>query len=527
MKFIRPRSDQPGRLSRRGFLGNGPMVLATGLLAPGLVALAVSRSRGAGESGTPNHAGTGVGAPRARYHKDTPLVEPEVRRSVDGELQTTLQVRYAYKDMGGYRLSLRSYEGSIPGPTLRVRPGDVLRIRLVNELPPNPDPVPADIALPHHFNTTNFHFHGSHVSPAGISDNIFRSMEPGASYNIEIAIPPDHTRGTYWYHPHHHGSADVQLTSGMAGVVIIEGDFDDIPEIAAAAEHVLMLNEVLFDYRGTIETYDTVWPEAVPRFLSVNGQREPVVRMRPGEVQRWRIVHAGHEDNFNLALDKHALHAIALDGIRRPEIDRVDNLLMAPGQRADVLVKAGSPGTYVLRAVANDQGYPSPVGPFAQVVVEGDPRDMPLPSALGKAPLAAIRDEEVTNTRRITLTVDQPENPPAANYQEFAYLICGRRFDPARVDQRIPLGAVEEWTVVNEHDNDHIFHIHTNPFQMVAVNGEELARKDWRDTVVVPRNGSVTFRTRFLDFTGRFVHHCHMMNHEELGMMQVVEVFNP
>ena len=73
--------------------------------------------------------------------------------------------------------------------------------------------------------------------------------------------------------------------------------------------------------------------------------------------------------------------------------------------------------------------------------------------------------------------------------------------------------------------DDHVFHIHTNPFQMVAINGEKLAERDWRDTVVVPRNGSVTFRSRFLDFTGRFVLHCHMMNHEELGMMQVVEVY--
>jgi FtsP/CotA-like multicopper oxidase with cupredoxin domain len=89
---------------------------------------------------------------------------------------------------------------------------------------------------------------------------------------------------------------------------------------------------------------------------------------------------------------------------------------------------------------------------------------------------------------------------------------------------RIPLGAVEEWTIVNEHEDDHVFHIHTNPFQMVAINGEKLADRDWRDSVVVPRKGSVTFRSRFLDFTGRFVHHCHMMNHEELGMMQVVEV---
>ena len=107
------------------------------------------------------------------------------------------------------------------------------------------------------------------------------------------------------------------MTSGMAGALIVEGDFDDVPEIAAASERLLILNEVVFDYRGTIEVYDTVWPEAVPRFLSVNGQRDPIIRMRPGEVQRWRIVHAGHENNLRLALEGHGLQVIAYDGIRK------------------------------------------------------------------------------------------------------------------------------------------------------------------------------------------------------------------
>ena len=514
-------------LSRRDVLWTGGTGLAAGLLTPGLAGLAIGQGTAPGESGPhmPGHAAGRIGVPRAPYRKGAPLIEPEVRRSANGELRTTLHVRYAYKEIGGYRLYMRSYEGAIPGPTLRVRAGDVLRIRLVNDLPPNPDPAPVDMALPHHFNTTNFHFHGGHVDPGRLSDNVFRSMEPGQSYDIEIAIPGDHTRGTYWYHPHHHGSADIQITSGMAGALIIEDDFDDVPEIARAAERLLILSEVLFDYRGTIETYDTVWPESVPRFLSVNGQREPAIRMRPGEVQRWRIVHAGHENNLHLALENHALRVVAFDGIRTSRIDRFESLLMTPGQRADVLVQAGAVGSHALRAIANNQGYPSPVGPLAQLVVEGEPLPMPRPAAVGVAPLATIRDEEVTHRRRLTLSVDEPEFPPAANYQEFRFLICGRTFDPNRVDQRIRLGTVEEWTVVNEDDSDHVFHIHTNPFQLVAINGEPLATRDWRDTVLVPRKGSVTFRTRFVEFTGRFVHHCHMMNHEELGMMQVVEVY--
>ena len=519
------RKQPTNSLSRRQLLVRGaefgPVVLTAGALGTFL-----AQSSAADGASYMGHNHQSRSAPRAPWDKDAALIEPEIRRSAGGELRSNLRIGYAYKDIGGYRLWLRTYEGGIPGPTLRVRPGDILRLRLDNALPPNTDPTPLDMTLPHHFNSTNFHFHGGHVSPDGIADNIFRVMEPGQSYDVEIAIPADHPRGTYWYHPHKHGSADIQMTSGMSGALIIEGDFDDIPEIRAATDRVLLLNAVLFDYRGTIESYDTVWPEAVPRFLSVNGQREPVIRMRPGEVQRWRIIHTGHEDNFNIALAAHELHTVAFDGIRRPEISRSDALLMAPGQRADVLIQAGSPGTYWLRAIPNDQGYPSPVGPLARLIVEGEPVSMPLPKTLGgTSPLQTIRDEEITNKRRLTLKAVEPEYPPAANYQEFTYLICGRSFDPQRVDHRIPLGAVEEWVVINEDESDHVFHIHTNPFQVIAVNDQMLAERDWRDTVVVPRKGSVTFRSRFLDFTGRFVLHCHMMNHEELGMMQIVEVY--
>jgi FtsP/CotA-like multicopper oxidase with cupredoxin domain len=513
--------------SRRRVLLQGA-ALGTALAAPGLLALPTSRggAMDAGAHGS-NHGPNSIGVPRAPYTKHATLIQPEVRRSANGVLSTTLRVGYAYKDVGGYRLSLRTYEGDIPGPTFRVRAGDTLRIKLVNALPPNPDAVPVDRMLPHHFNTTNLHFHGGHVDPGGISDNVFRSMLPGETHDIEIVIPTDHTRGTYWYHPHHHGSADVQITSGMAGAIIVEGDFDDVPEVAVGQERLLLLNEVLFDYRGTIEAYDTVWPEAVPRFISVNGQREPAIHMRPGEVQRWRLLHAGHENNLNLKLAGHAFNVVAYDGIRLGDMDRQDTLLMVPGQRADVLVQAGEPGAYALSAVPYDQGYSSPMGPIARLVVEGEPMTMMLPDRLGPAPLATIRDEEITNRRRIWLSAIEPEYPPAANYQEFAFLICGQRFDAERVDHSVELGAVEEWTVDNEHTADHIFHIHTNPFELVAVNGVRLAKPVWRDSVVVSRKGSIVFRSRFPDITGRFVLHCHMMNHEELGMMQIVEVVPP
>src|SRR5579871_5694997 len=132
-----------------------------------------------------------------------PLTEPQVRASAKGLLQTSLRAAYGYRDVGGFRLFVRGYEGGSPGPTLRMKPGDTLKIQLTNDMPPNPDLMPADISHPHQFNNTNFHFHGAHCSPSGIADNVMRSMRPGETYDIEIALPKDHPGGTYWYHPHH------------------------------------------------------------------------------------------------------------------------------------------------------------------------------------------------------------------------------------------------------------------------------------------------------------------------------------
>ncbi len=456
-----------------------------------------------------------------------PLAEPQVRRSANGVLQTQIHCNYAYRDVGGVRLYLRSYDGGAPGPTLRMKPGETMKIRLFNDLPPNRDVAPADISNPHQFNNTNFHFHGAHCSPSGISDNVMRSMAPGQAYDIEIELPKDHTMGTYWYHPHHHGSADVQMSSGMSGMIIVEGDFADVPEIANAQERVMVLGQTVYDARGMIEGFETLFPETATRFLTVNGQRRPTITMRPGEVQRWRILAAQYQDDMLLELEKHDLNAIAYDGIQLGAMETMKTHLILPGQRADMLVQAGAPGTYELRALPYDQGHPSPVGPLARLVVAGEPMNMKLPTSLPKPPLEAIKDSEITGKRKIVLSATSPEADAAGHWQEFAFFIDGKKFDPGRIDQRVKLGSVEEWTIENTHEHDdHVFHIHTNPFLVTHLNGKPLDRPQWRDSAIVERKGgTLTFRTRFLDYTGIYMMHCHMMNHEEMGMMQTVEVY--
>jgi FtsP/CotA-like multicopper oxidase with cupredoxin domain len=507
------------KLSRRRALMAGT-ALGTATLLPRLAAAADPH-------GDHMSATLGIVPRQVPPALDQPLVEPEVRRSVDGELKTSMSMRYAYRDVGGSRLYVRTYEGTVPGPTLRMKPGEVLKLRLANDFPPNRSPMPADISIPHLFNNTNFHFHGSHASPSGIADNVMRSMVPGETYDVEIALPKDHTGGTYWYHPHHHGSADVQMASGMAGVIVVEGDFAGVPEIANARERVLVLAQVVFDARGMIENFETLFPETATRFLTVNGQRRPVVEMRPGEVQRWRLLDGAYQDDMLLELEGHELHAIAYDGIQLGSVEHFKQMLIAPGQRADVLVQAGAPGSYAFRALPYDQGHPSPVDTLARVVVAGEPMPMKLPQTLPKPPLETIKDSEITGRRTLVFSKKGPEADAAGHYQEFSFLIDGKKFDPTRIDYRVKLGSVEEWTIQNTdtHD-DHIFHIHTNPFEIIEVNGKPLATPQWRDTAIVTHSGgSIVFRTRFLDYAGVYMIHCHMMNHEEVGMMQTVEVY--
>jgi FtsP/CotA-like multicopper oxidase with cupredoxin domain len=212
-----------------------------------------------------------------------------------------------------------------------------------------------------------------------------------------------------------------------------------VPEIAQARERVMLLSEVVFDAYSMVEDFGTLFPEEATRFLAINGQRRPTIDMRPGEVQRWRLVASQYQDNMLLALDGHRLNVIAYDGIQLGSMQEMKQLLVAPGQRADVLVQAGGPGVYELNAMPFDQGHPSPTGPLARVVVAGEPLPMKLPAALPKPPLDTIRDSEITGRRTLVLSTfgDPPENYPGSLWQEFKFMVDGRTFDPSRIDQRV------------------------------------------------------------------------------------------
>ncbi|MBV5294836.1 MAG: multicopper oxidase domain-containing protein [Curvibacter lanceolatus] len=520
------------------------------------------------------------------------FVEPPRIKAADGVLDYTLRMAYADLQIDGKSVHLRTYNGMIPAPTLQVRAGDVLRLRVENDLPPNPASAEPVEHL-RYMNSANLHTHGLHVSPKMVGPGVFgdyvvdgpaSAVQPGAVRQHEYSIVSDHPIGTSWYHPHLHGSTAIQVGSGMAGAILITGDLDDVPEIAAARDRVMIFQAPVFDADGRLESFSQVTaPDAEPPFL-INGVRRPRLVLSPGEVQRWRLVNAGIANYLNLALDAHDLHLIALDSCPRRQAQvysaQADaGLVLAPGNRADILIKAGPPGRYLLRTKPYDMGFPNPLAGdvLAELVVEGASMNMALPTAdlPVSQVLRPITDDELAAhgglRRKVVLRSVFNENGdplsaapavdaldhPGDELSQWQYQTDGtffadtaftvgvgdgtasatpampQRFAPFQshraTRQTVALDSVEEWTVYNMNAVQHPFHIHINPFQVVKIDGLPV-EPYWADTIGLPKGGtaqvptSVTFRTRFSDFTGLFVMHCHILAHEDMGMMQLVEV---
>jgi suppressor of ftsI len=461
------------------------------------------------------------------------FVEPEVRASRDGLLDTTLTCRVQSVPIAGQTAIMNVYEGSAPGPTLRVRPGDTLRVNLVNMLDDLPPGLPANspfLCPPMIMGgveegtmcDTNLHVHGLHVSPSDNSDNIFLRVPAGESFQYEYQIRSDQPAGLYWYHPHLHHRATDQVFGGMAGAIIVEGDIDALPGIAGVPERLLMLHATQLNPDGNVLNFLLDTPPGPnmqkTNLRMVNGLLNPTMTMQPGETQRWRIANATVNLTFFLQLDGHQLHQIAKDGNTLNETWTRDKIVLSPGERVEVLIQAGAAGTYELRTLPIATGFNTQKdATLATLVVDGDAMTpQPLPTTL--LPLADLSTAEIDERRQITFQFGPPINPP-----QTIHPIDHMVFDPNRDDQVVQLDTTEEWVIRNASSTWHPFHIHINPYQVVAVNGKPVPVRYSEDTTLVPPFGEITMRTRFLDFPGRWVYHCHILPHEDLGMMGTVK----
>lgn len=447
------------------------------------------------------------------------LTHPVELRSAGGRLALELEAGRGLLELAGREATALGYNGAVPGPTLRLRAGDELSIRLTNRL-----------AGP-----TNLHVHGLHVSPQGNGDNVFVRVDSGGTFDYEYRLPADHPPGVYWYHPHHHGMVADQIFGGLFGAIVVE---DTIP-IPAAMDRVLMVSDTDLDAAGNVREVAPAERMAGREgtIVLVNGQSNPRLSAYPGQRERWRLVNACVARYLRLRLDGQSMQLLGMDSGHFQAPAPVDEVLLAPGNRADLLITMAA-GESVLRAAYYDRG--SMPGMMRRTPAGRGPADRPGEVALATLQVAGQPGAGPAGLPPRPAPADLRRVPVAAQRQFLlaagmggmgvggagmaAFTINGRAFDPARTDTTVAAGSVEEWTVVNTSPMDHPFHLHIWPMQIISVNGVAPVSPRWQDVVNVPANGQVSVRVAFKDFTGRSAYHCHILDHEDLGMMGAIEV---
>ena len=432
-------------------------------------------------------------------------------RSKNGVLTATLTAAPQTVRMGDVAFPGATFNGDYAGPVLRVRPGDTMHIHLVNRLN----------------EPTNLHFHGMQGSPLGNGDNVHVLVAPGGSFDYIIAVPETQPPGLYWYHTHPHGLSEAQVMGGLSGALIVEGLADQFPALSGAAERVLVLK----DYVAPDSDDDD---DATPPPLralhgvvqSINGRLSVALAARPDETQLWRLSNQSADRYLHLTLQGHRFRVLATDGAAVTGDTLTDMLDIAPAGRVEVLVDAGAPGSYDLTAVGLMTGEGSAYRRdrvLGQLVVSGAAAT-PVAALAAYPPRRDLREATITAHRTIVFS---QHNTPKAEDQRF--FINGRIFDANRTDIRVPLGAIEEWTIRNDSDDMHVFHIHQVNFQVTAINGVAQPFGGMLDVARVPERGSITIRLAFTDprIVGRFMYHCHVLRHEDKGMMGQIQVYDP
>lgn len=564
------------------------------------------------------------------------------------------------------QVNLRSYQGSkidpkapFVAPTLRVFPGETIRATLNNKLPADPSCInhQKGVNSPHCFNGTNMHTHGLWINPAGNSDNVLISIDPTVSFQYEYNIPADHPAGTFWYHPHRHGSTAIQVASGMAGALIIQGtrqptkdrtgDIDLLLTSSANQtfkERTMVFQQIQYGCYtkptkpgekpvlkmdangayicdptdvGEILDYSGFGPggwSKSGRYTSINGAVQPFFAdAKAGQVERWRMVHAGVRDSINLkvvkltgptlqgpvsAADEQKLlqksctgalvpqHQIAADGLTLSEIDSTEVTVFQPGYRWDTLMMFPEGGQYCViddAATASANVDQTPSEPQLLGIVQVANSAAPVTSTIGqqliqsaKVNISPDMQNAVISDLQAGLKLshfvphqDLPETPNK-QHLEFnietvvdsetkekvtLFEIDGEPYQPGRIDRDLILGNTDEWILTSKVAS-HPFHIHVNPFQVVAVldpNGKDVSGDDavddfdtskklpdpqyrglkgkWKDTLWVKnamgKSYTVIVRTKYQRYIGDFVLHCHILDHEDQGMMQNVRISLP
>jgi suppressor of ftsI len=481
-------------------------------------------------------AGLSAASPQAAQPAQaSPLPEPPQLRPVNGTTSLALTAAEA----PDHRATLLYGDARIP-PTIRVWPGDRLKIAYTNALPVH---TSEQCALGTCMDMTNLHFHGMEVSPLAPQDDVVSMLaQPGQTLHYDLRIPANHPPGLFWYHPHPHGESAQQTLDGLSGAIVVDGIDRYVPAVRGLRERVLVVRtqdtprdrrlrrDVLARLEVPAKDCGTSG-EDVETFATVNGAVRPAIAIAPGERQFWRIVNAQPESFLDLSVDGEQLEVVALDGAplayrnpARPAMT-VRHLLVPPAGRVEAIVTGPASGAHAtLRSACVDTGPAGDINP-AQVLADV------VPAASPDEPMHTVPvSTRPPVFKRSDAAVAAAKTTPPSFVVRFTeghhrFLINGKIFSPdAKPMTTVRVGTYQHWRIANKTHEMHPFHIHQVHFSTYAVNGRPVADPVWLDTVNVPPDSTVDTVIDFTDpvIRGVAVFHCHILNHEDKGMMAKV-----
>ncbi|HYN81947.1 MAG TPA: multicopper oxidase family protein [Gemmatimonadaceae bacterium] len=399
-----------------------------------------------------------------------------------------------------------AYNGQVPGPTLEIHEGDKVIIHFRNNLP-----VP-----------TTIHWHGLHI-PVTADGSPFYPVAPGGTYDYVFTIQRG-SAGTYWYHPHPHHDTGYQVGKGLYGAIIVRAADDPLP--ASLTEKLLILSDNRFLADGSIDFPQPQSAQgAVDRengregnVLFINGQVNPTISIRSGEVQRWRVINASASRVYRLALPGHTFLHVGSDGGLFERPIEVKEILIVNSERAELLVRGtGSPGSVsFLQTLPYDRYIPQTRPPDWN-----EPLNLLAVRYTKKSPVTAVR---IPKRLRPIPPLDPAKATATRVMVLTQHLINGKSMDMNRVDVSARLGATEIWEIENLVGMDHPFHLHGFQFQVLDRNGVPEKYRSWKDVVNVPKHETARFIVRLDGYPGKWMFHCHILDHEDHGMMGVLEV---
>jgi FtsP/CotA-like multicopper oxidase with cupredoxin domain len=439
-----------------------------------------------------------------------PLLEPDTdtegRKVFDLDLQqgTTELVPGATTETWGAN-------GSYLGPTLRASRGDEVLVNVDNDLPED----------------TTLHWHGMHL-PAAADGNPHQLIAPGDTWSPSWRI--DQPASTLWYHPHPHGRTADHVHRGVAGLFLLDDPEapSSLPSDYGVDDIPVILQDKRIDDDGSLDTGTPLFSTVgqLGDTMLVNGTYSPHLRVSD-ELVRLRVLNASNGRVYNLGFDDdRTFHLVGTDGGLLPRPHATDRIQVSPGERVEIVTRFTPGERTVLRSYPPDIGLNAVQSRFSGGDDRFDLLEVRAATDLRESPALAdtLADDEL------------PDPDDAVTTRQFelngSSRINGERMDPARVDTVVAVDTTEVWEVTNRSGNPHNVHIHDVQFRVLAHGGEPPPPhlRGPKDTVFLPPGTTARLAVRFSDYTDPttpYMLHCHVLRHEDNGMMAQFTVVEP